>query len=638
MMNPKYKKIFEPIQIGHMLVKNRIESAPAAPRLASKDGLVTPELIEWTRKLAKGGAGIVTVGISRVNPLAWLPSAFCLNMGSDIVVSGLGALVDSVHRYGAKASIELGDFFFGNDLSPGKSIIDVMTEEEIKQWIGYFADAAERASKAGMDMVLLHGGHGILISNFFSPLFNHRTDTYGGSTENRARFACELLDAVRDRVGRELAIEFRISAEELAPGGVELKESIEFVKIIEDRIDLLHVSAGMLMVEELTPVITQPAYLERGYNTHYAGKIKRAGIKVPITTVGSIDLDLAAEVLEKGEADMCAMIRTLIADPESVNKARTGKEDEIRPCIRCALCIDRTHDIRCMKRVACSVNPRAGRELEFRDAAETVHKKKRVMVIGGGPAGMEAARAAADRGHDVTLFEKSEKLGGALNMAVSPDFKADLKSYLKWSIRMTTRHPGIKIRLATEATPELVKHEAPDALVIAVGGEASMPEISGLDNVNVVWVGDVEAGSVQVGNKVIVAGGALAGCETALDLARKGKKVTIVEMISEEEMLKVSPIPMTAMKRLLKEAGVTIMASHELIGVGDTTASVEGPDGRKDLNFDTLITSLGVKPRTEEMAKFTGLVDEVFCIGDCVITRGTVYTATTGGFNAGMDI
>ena len=230
---------------------------------------------------------------------------------------------------------------------------------------------------------------------------------------------------------------------------------------------------------------------------------------------------------------MCAMVRTLITDPNSVNKARTGREDEIRPCIRCGLCIDRVHDIKYMTRVVCSVNPRAGRELEFKDAVAIANKKKKVLVIGGGPAGMEAARTAPDRGHEIILFEKSEKLVGTINMAVSPEFKADLKSYLQWSIRMTKRHPGIEIRLATEATPELVKQEAPDALVIAVGAEASMLTISGLDSVKVFWVGDVEAGNGQVGNKVIVAGGALTGCETALDLAWKGKKVTIVEMVME---------------------------------------------------------------------------------------------------------
>jgi 2,4-dienoyl-CoA reductase-like NADH-dependent reductase (Old Yellow Enzyme family) len=251
-------------------------------------------------------------------------------MGTDNVVPGLAVLADAVHRYGARASIELADFAFGHAMPDGKSPIDMMTQEDIDGWIKRFADSAERAARAGMDMIMLLGGHGILISNFFSPLFNHRTDKYGGSLENRARFACELLDGIRARVGRKLAIEFRLSAEELVPGGVELGETIEFVKIIQDRIDLLHVSAGMLLLDEMVPITTQPTYLKRGYNAHYAAKLKKQGFRVPISTVGSIDLELASEIIEKDEADMCAMIRTVIADPYSVDKARTGREEEIR--------------------------------------------------------------------------------------------------------------------------------------------------------------------------------------------------------------------------------------------------------------------------------------------------------------------
>jgi len=633
-MKKSYEKVFEPIQIGPMLVKNRIETAPAAPRLANNDGTISPELLAWSRELAKGGAGIVTLGISGVTPLNGMGSGFCVNMGSDNVLVGLTTFAEEMHRYGAKASVELGAFAFA---PPGQSAIDLMSQADIDGWIAAFSDAAERAAFCGMDMVLLHGGHGILISNFFSPLFNHRTDKYGGSIANRARFACELVDEIRRKTKNKLAIEFRISAEELVPGGVELPETIEFVKVIEDKIDLLHVSAGMLLVDDLVPVSTQPSYFKRGYNVHYAASLKKAGIKVPITTVGSIDLDLAEQILENGEADMCAMIRTVIADPFAPEKARLGQEEDIRPCIRCVVCLNRTHGMR-GKRVACAVNPRAGREVETDIALGLPVTKKKVVIVGGGPAGMEAARTAADRGHDVVLFEKTNQLGGTLHLAVRPEFKADLKDYLDWAIRTTEADSRIIIRKNTEATEALIQAEHPDAVFVAIGAEPNLPPIPGLDGKHVVWVGDVESGKVSVGNKVVIAGGGLTGCENALVLAREGKEVTLVEMVSEAEMIASNPVPMTAILQLLKKENVTILTQHKLISAAEHSVTLECAECRQDVPFDTLVVSLGVKPKTAEAAKFAGLAEKVVLLGDCTTSQGTLLSATLTGSNAAMDL
>lgn len=651
-----YPTVFSPVRIGHLLVKNRISTAPAAPRLATADGHATPELIEWSRSLARGGAGVVTIGFSTVTPRT-PDEAHVLNLGDDSVLPGLAALADAIHGAGSVASIELAALAFDPTLPPGVSVVDAMTVEQIRAWVDLFADAAERAAFAGFDMVMVHGGHGALVSNFFSPMINHREDSYGGDVAGRARFAVELLDAIRAKVGRRLAIEFRISAEELVQGGVMLPETIELARIIEDRIDLLHVSAGFLMRDDLLPYTTQPTYLPRASLVHYAAQIKEAGLRVPIATVGSLDLDTAEAVLSRGEADVCAMIRTVIADPCAVDNARRGRPEDTRPCIRCVLCLDRTHGMRPL-RVACAVNPRAGREAELRTVPAVAPVSKKVVVVGGGPAGMEAARAAADRGHDVVLFEAGTQLGGALNLAVSPDFKADLRAYLAWAVRSTTAHPRIDVRLATPATPERVQAEQPDAVVVAVGAEPALPPVPGLDVSGAVWVGDVESGRVQAGDRVVVAGGGLTGCETALDLARKGKQVTIVEMLPEPEMTRVSPVAMTAMLALLREAGVTVLSGHRLVAVREGLVAVQdlakARDARgegagdgdgdadtaavREIGFDTLVASLGVRPRDAEARRFAGVADDIRMIGDCTTSRGSLFTATRTGFDVGLAL
>ncbi len=626
-----YKHIFTPLKIGRMTVKNRIETAPAMPFLATIDCDVSRELIEWERAFARGGAGIVTVGDSPISSEIATGVGHIINLGIDKTVGSLNRLAEAIQRYGAKASIELTYFsphIYGSPTD--------MTLEEIHALIESYARAAYRCMNAGMDMIMIHGAHGHLISQFLSPRRNLRTDAYGGAFKNRVRFATEVLEAIRNKVSDRLAIEYRISADELVPGGLTLEEQLEFARVIQDKIDLIHVSAGNLFEPGRASLMIQPTYIPRGVNVHFAERFKKE-LNIPVTTVGSINLEMAEEIIAENKADMVAMNRAFIADPDCVNKAKKGQEDKIRPCIRCNTCIDRTH--RFFLPLRCTVNPLAGREADFVNLPAPP-KKKKVVIVGGGPAGMEAARRAADRGHEVVLFERDAELGGALAMASAAPFKADMKQYLAWSIRTTMDTPNLTVKLGTEATPERIKVENPDAIIIAVGSAPVIPEMPGVDRENVVWAGDVDLDKAKVGDRVVLAGAGLTGSETALYLAQQGKNITLVDMLPLEQIDAGYPsVYVETLRNMLNELNVDVKEEAKLEAITDAGAVIRDKNReRVEIPCDTVVISLGVEPLTEVVKMFEELAPDVYVVGDCNNQRGNLYSATSEGFFAAMDI
>lgn len=663
-----YKHVFSPITIKGVEFKNRIQTAPMVPCMATPEGWVTKEVIEFYRPFAKGGAGIVTVGDSAINWEHAMDHEGQLNLGDDNVKMGLDDLADEIQRYGAVISIELNhggrfansmnlatkglkpvsstpkpaeiDEFFSKLQGKTPGEVEEMSIPLINKTIQDYADAAGRCKDSGFKMVMIHGAHGMLPSQFLSSYVNKRVDRYGGSLENRARFCVELLEAVRRRVGENFIIEYRISADELVEGGMKPDEVIAFVHMIKDKIDILHVSVGMLPNPFTIPNMIQPLYNPYMQNVHYAEMIKKEfGDSLYITTVGSVmTLENAEEILASGKADFVAMARPFVADPEFMRKSAKGQEEDIRPCVRCNTCCGRSAFF---KKTRCAVNPINGRETEYLGGkVSKADEKKKIMIVGGGPAGMQAALTSLERGHEVCLYEMDSVLGGTLNHATDLSFKKDLKNYLEWLVRQTEKSAA-RVVLGTEVTPEIVAKENPDALIIAVGATPFIPNIPGSDLPHVHWAGDVDCGRAEVGQKVVVVGGGLTGAESALALAMEGKEVTLLEMQGHDMLLNGSSlINRFALQSLLMRNKVKVVAHTKLEAIeANAVKTINHKLQWQTMEADTVVLALGMKPRKASIEALRHCLPEteVYVIGDGHQV-GNVYTAVHAGFDTAVEL
>lgn len=640
-------QLLEPVKVGTVLLKNRIVMAPMETMHNNADGSVSQDMIDYYAERARGGVGLIVVQNSAVDTIASRSAYAQLCINSDHLMPGLAKLAEACKLEGAAIVIQLGHG--GRQtrpvcvprvqiVAPSPVPLDVpgqalgvvpkeITLEEIEEVQDAFANAARRAKMTGLDGVEIHGAHGYLIGGFISPKTNLRKDKYGGPLENRARFALEIIKKVRATVGADFMVGFRMSADEFTPGGLTLDEAAPYAKLIANAgVDYIHVSAATY---ESRPHLFPIMYYGRGHLLYLAEGIKRAVTNVPIITVGALDVERGERALQEGKADLIAFGRGLLADPELPNKIANNKIEDIRPCILgnegCTGRIGQGRPLRC------EVNPAAGREATLRMTPAAT--KKKVMVIGGGIAGMEAARTAAIRGHDVTLVEKSDRLGGHLIEASAPKFKSTVKELLIWAERQVSKG-NIKVQLNTEATPSLVKEANPDVLIVAAGSTCKTLSVPGSDRPSVVMGTEVLLGQKKPGAEVVVVGGGTVGSEAALYIAEELKKrVTIVEML-DDILIDHEILNKTVLKERLQAAGVVIRTGWILRDITDKGVVCEDKNWQKhEIAADTVVLCTGFEARKDTADEFKGLVPEVYIIGDCVAAR-RIYNAFEDAWHA----
>ncbi|MDO8490406.1 MAG: FAD-dependent oxidoreductase [Dehalococcoidia bacterium] len=638
----QFPNLLKPIRIGTAELRNRIIMPGMGTNLGNPDGTVSQRQIDYYAERAKGGAALIIIEVANVAANGrGGPNMIALDR--DDVIPGLKTLVDAVHRHGAKVSIQ--PFHAGRQTHPsltggelvapsplpspvGMVVPRELTIPEIEELVEKFGQAARRAKQAGFDVVEIHGAHGYLLCQFLSPLSNKRTDKYGGDLPNRMRFVLEITARVKELVGKDFPLTFRLSADEYVPGGLTIAETPLIAKRMQEAgVNAISVSAGNY---GNMPMISAPPTMPRGFLAPAAETIKKA-VSIPVIVAGRIGDPLLAEsVIASGKADIIAEGRALIADPDLPNKLKEGRPEDVRMCTYCENCFD---NVMAGGDMVCSVNAATGKEGE--SAITPAAKKKRVLVAGGGPAGMELARVATLRGHRVTLYEATNKLGGQALLAAIPPYREDMINSTNY---LSTQMSKLKVdvHLGQKVTPELVAGAKPDVVVVATGAKPTIPDVPGAKQSHVVTAAGVISGAKTTGQKVVIIGAGYLGCDTALFLVKKGKQVTVVES-GKRLAPDAGRISREVFTQKLREFGVNVEFQTAVQEITPEGLKVTSNGQSRLIEADTVVFATGAQPNKELASKLQGAAPEVIQIGDCH-EAGRIIDAVHEGFRVGREL
>ncbi|MEE9491507.1 MAG: FAD-dependent oxidoreductase [Dehalococcoidia bacterium] len=645
------EKLFEPVKIGKLELKNRIVMPALNTKFGTEFGAVSERSIAFYEERAKGGVSLIVIENTCIDWPVGKAGTSPIRADEWKFVHGLHDLAEAVHPYGVKIATQLqhtgrqgssltsaeGQQLVAPSAIPclptGGEMPRELTIEEIEGLIGKFVLGATLTKVAGFDAVELQAAHGYLITQFMSPHSNKRNDEYGGDFEGRMKFALRIVEGVRLAVGPDFPIIIRLNGDEHIEGGLTLEDNKLIAQRLESAgVDALSISAGIYESPPWYSRIFPAMGMPMGCNVPLAAEIKKV-VNIPVIVAGKLGNPLLAEeVLKDGKADLIAMGRPLLADSELPRKAAEGRLDDIRPCLSCneGCGGSMSH----MWRLSCAVNPAVGKEREYE--IEPAKKTKRVVVVGSGPGGMEAARVAALRGHDVTLYEKEKSLGGQLIPASVPQFKQPIKNLVEY-LKNQIGKLGVKIELGTEATPALLKELKPDVVILATGASPLIPEIPGVKGGKVATASEILLGKKEAGDKVVVVGGGEVGSELAWFLAEQGKKVTIVEMLYGVAVA-VNMFSRFYLLDKLAELGIEILTNTTAKEITDKGVVAVDINGNKQvIEADTVALAIGFGSNNELGEKLRGEIPEVYTSGDCV-KPGKIQEAIHGGSRVARQI